>query len=411
MKILVVTQYFMPETFIINELVLEIEKLGNQVTVLTGKPNYPDGHIFPGFKAGGVQREVFGKDIDVVRVPLRPRGVGGAFNLILNYLSFAFSGSIFGSWILRKKSFDVIFVFGTSPITAAIPAIVINFFKRSALSLWVQDLWPESLVVTKFVKNKLILKLVEALVWWIYRCCDVVLVQSKSFIRPISLLSKRTKVIYYPNSFKSMEYGNEKALPPFLDQLLDNNFCVVFAGNIGKAQSVETIVGAAQILKDVERLKIVFVGSGSMLSWIEDQKALLDLDNIECVGRYDISYIPAIYVKSKALLLTLNSDEILQYTLPWKTQSYMASGRPIVGAIDGEGARVISEASCGLVGAAENAKTLAENIRAIHSLGQIKLDEMGNNGRRYFAENFEMISQTKKLLSLFAELASKSEKA
>ena len=151
MKVLVLTQYFKPETFIINELVEEMEKLGHEITVLTGKPNYPDGTIFQGYQVSGVQTEKFGRNIDIYRVPLRLRGSGGAKNLALNYLSFALFASILGPWVLRKRKFDIIFVFAPSPITATIPAIVLKFIKRSKLALWVLDLWPESLAVTKFV--------------------------------------------------------------------------------------------------------------------------------------------------------------------------------------------------------------------------------------------------------------------
>ncbi|WII71815.1 glycosyltransferase family 4 protein [Bdellovibrio sp. 22V] len=405
MKVLVVSQYFMPETFIINELVEEMEKLGHEVAVLTGKPNYPDGAIFKGYQVSGVQTEKFGKDIDIYRVPLRPRGRGGAKNLALNYLSFAFFASVLGPWILRKRKFDVIFVFAPSPITATIPAIVLKFFKRSTLALWVLDLWPESLVVTKFVKNRIILKAVEVMVRIIYRCCDLILAQSERFIAPIKSLAGGTEVLYYPNSFKRVANREMLALPDEAEKVLRENFCVVFAGNIGKAQSVETIVDAAKYLKDIKDLKLVLVGSGSMLSWVQDMKKEHRLDNLECLGRFDISYIPTIYAKSKVLMLTLNSDEILQYTLPWKTQSYMAAGKPIVGAIDGEGARIILESQCGLVGPAEDGKTLAENIRQMHAMAPEKLQAMGTSGFNYFEKNFEMVAQVKRLLGIFSERA------
>lgn len=378
-----------------------MEKSGHEITVLTGKPNYPDGNVFPGYKVSGIQKETYGQNVEVMRVPLRPRGKGGGVNLALNYLSYVFTGTFFGPWLLRKKKFDVVFIFAVSPITVALPAIVINLFKRAKLAIWVQDLWPQSLVVTGFVKNKWVLKAVEVMVRFIYSCCDVVLVQSKSFFEPVREIYPKANLVYYPNSFRDVRGQVLAELPASILEILADNFCVVFAGNIGKAQSVETIVNAAKLLIDIPDLKVVFVGSGSMLSWIEDEKQKGHLPNVECVGRFDISFMPAIYAKSKALLLTLNAGDILQYTLPWKTQSYMAAGKPIIGAIDGEGTRVIREAECGFVGPAENSEILAANIRKAYDLDSDDLKEMGIKGQKYFAENFEMTSQSRKLVEIF----------
>lgn len=403
MNILIVTQYFYPETFIINDLVVEMKRQGHKVTVLTGKPNYPEGRLFSGFTAAGIQHDLYDGDVEVVRVPLRPRGKGGAKNLALNYLSFVFTASLLGPWLLRRKKCDVIFVFGTSPITVAFPAILLKWIKKVPMALWVQDLWPQSLVVTKFVKNRVLLKLVEMMVWFIYKCTDLLLVQSKSFVDPIREIVPGSHPLYYPNSFKRMKVDGKVVLPAAALQAFEGGFSVVFAGNIGKAQSVETIVEAARRLKDVEGIKIVFVGSGSMLSWIQEQKAQYSLDNLECLGRFDISFIPLIYSKADALLLTLNSDDILQYTLPWKTQSYMAAGKPIIGAIDGEGARVIAEAKCGLAGPAEDAKTLAENIQRLYSMSDDERALLGKNGLTFYEENFEMEAQVTRLVQLFEE--------
>ncbi len=404
MNILIVTQYFFPETFIINDLVVEMERQGHNVTVLTGKPNYPDGKIFSGYRASGVVREKYAEDVDVVRVPLRPRGSGGAKNLILNYLSFVFFGCLLGPWLLRKKKFDVSFVFVPSPITGAFPAMVLKMLTGTPIALWVLDLWPQSLVVTKFVKNSFLLKVVEVMVWFIYRCCDAILVQSKSFIDPINKIDSKCTPIYYPNSFKKMSIDSTLKLPLEAEIALKNHFSVVFAGNIGKAQSVETIVTAARLLQDLPELKIVFVGSGSMLSWIQEKIREEGISNIQCLGRFDISYIPLIYAHSSALLLTLNADEILKYTLPWKTQSYMAAGKPIIGAIDGEGARTILEARCGVCGPAEDARALADNIRKMYLMDPVELEAMGSRGKKYYEDNFEMTTQTVRLINILREI-------
>lgn len=402
MNILVVTQFFKPETFIINDLVLEMEKFGHNVTVLTGKPNYPEGDIYPGYRISGVQRESYGQNVEIIRVPLLPRRRGGALNLILNYLSFMVSGTILAPWFLRNRKFDVILVFAVSPITAALPAVILKFFKRAKLFVWVLDLWPQSLVVTGYVTNKFLLSIVEVFVWGIYKLADLVLIPSKAFVDPIRKIYSKVNLCYYPNSFRKMDpLLLTKTLPNHLDKILTDNFCVVFAGNLGVAQSIETIVSAAHILRDISKLKFVFVGAGSRLAWLEQEKKRLDLDNIECVGRFDISFMPVIYLKSKVVLLTLKSDEILQYTLPWKIQSYLAAGKPVIGAIDGEGARVITEAQCGFVGPAEDAHALAENIKKVMAMDRKSLEELGKNGMKYFENHFEMESQVQRLLQIF----------
>ncbi|MFN3453731.1 MAG: glycosyltransferase family 4 protein [Pseudobdellovibrio sp.] len=402
MNLLIVSQFFKPETFIINDLALEMEALGHTITVLTGKPNYPEGDIYPGYKMLGVQKEMYGENIEIIRVPLWPRKKAGALNLVLNYLTYAISGTLLAPWYLRKKKIEAILVFAVSPITMAIPAIAVKFLKKAYLTIWVQDLWPQSLVVTSYVKNPLILKLVEKMVWCIYNCADLLMVQSKSFYEPILKIHSKAKLQYYPNSFQRIEPDLfAKKLPENLDHLLEENFCVVFAGNIGMAQSIETIIEAAKKLKGFnEKLKIVFVGTGAMHEWIKEQITQHSLDNVVCVGRYDMSYIPAIYAKSKVMLLTLKADEILKYTLPWKTQSYMAASRPIIGAIDGEGMRVIEEAKCGFAGPAENAEVLAQNIKKALQLSDEERAQLGRNGFLYYQNHFEMKSQVKNFFKI-----------
>jgi glycosyltransferase involved in cell wall biosynthesis len=232
----------------------------------------------------------------------------------------------------------------------------------------------------------------------IYYFSDIILVQSKSFFEPILRISPNAKLAYFPNTFKKeMAQTANLSLPTDLDQLLSENFCAVFAGNIGQAQSVETIVRAAERLTHLPKFKIVFVGSGSALAWIQEEKKKLNLNNIECVGRFDMAFMPLIYAKSKVMLLTLNAGDILKYTLPWKTQSYMAAGKPIIGAIDGEGHRVISESGCGFAGDAENIDQLAGHLNRAFNLDSHQLNEMGNLGLKYFETHFEMRSQTQKL--------------
>ena len=406
MKILILSQYFWPETFIINDLVRKLTEQGHEVTVATAKPNYPGGEIFDGYKAWGVQRERFAESVDVIRVPLWPRGRGGSRNLILNYLSFVATGLFLLPWLLRGRKFDSIVVFAMSPITQVIPAIPLKWIKRAHLAAWVQDLWPESLAATGFVRNPQALRMVGWMVRGIYACCDTLLLQSRAFFDPVARYACRSKLVYYPNS---IALPSEKTVAPEVPtQLLEElreNFCVVFAGNIGIAQSIETVVEAAELLRQHPALKFVLVGSGSRLEWVKERKASLGLDNLILAGRFPMEAMPQIFEHSSALLVSLRDEEIFSYTIPSKVQAYLAAGKPIIASLRGEGARVIEEAGAGKTCEPESANALVESILALMSLSPAEREQMGSAGQSYFNEHFDMDRQTERLVEILASRA------
>lgn len=401
MRILVLSQYFWPENFIINDIVRTLDEQGHEVVVATGKPNYPDGKVFEGYRAFGIQRERYLDRIDVVRVPLWPRGGGGARNLILNYLSFVIAGFFCLPWLLHKREFDAILVFAPSPILQAIPAIPLKWIKRAKLALWVQDLWPDSLTATGFVKNPHVLRMVGWLVKGIYGCCDKLLVQSQAFFMPVARYAPKEKIYYFPNSIRGERIAEEStAVPRELIELLNNYFCVVFAGNLGTAQGLETIVQAAIELRGEPDLRVVLVGSGSRLAWLESQKRSLGLDNLVLPGRFPIQAMPYIFERSSALLVTLSDRDIFSQTVPSKIQAYLAAGKPILASLNGEGARVVIEAGAGLTSPAEQVHALVKNIREFQSMNPLQREQMGRAGRDYFDRNFEMLSQVKRLVEM-----------
>lgn len=398
MKILVLSQYFWPETFIINDIVRTLTEQGHEVTVATGKPNYPDGKVFDGYRAWGTQRERYLGKVDVLRVPLWPRGEGGARNLVLNYLSFVLAGLLFLPWMLRKREFDAILVFAPSPITQVIPAIALKWLKKAKLALWVQDLWPESLSATGFVKNPKLLKAVGWLVRAVYRPCDLLLVQSRAFVEPVARYADRRKIVYYPNSIDVRGAAAVVPISDALREVLDEHFCVVFAGNLGTAQALDTLVQAAVHLRDDPQIRLVLVGSGSRLEWLKAQRHARELDNLVLPGRFPMESMPQIFERSGALLVSLNDEEAFAQTVPSKIQAYLAAGRPIIASINGEGARVVSEAKAGLASPAEKVLPLVANIRAMKALGEAERAAMGLSGRRYFEENFDMSVQVRVLV-------------
>jgi glycosyltransferase involved in cell wall biosynthesis len=405
LKVLVITQYFWPESFIINQLATTLATQGHELVVLTGKPNYPEGKVYQGYQEQGTLYETMG-EVEVIRVPLRPRKSGNAKALLLNYLSFIWSGLIRFPFLLKGREFDVIFVFAPSPITSAIPAIPLRYLKRAHLAIWVQDLWPESLSATGFIKNKLILKLIRYLVKGIYAFSDTLLVQSKAFIEPVSALSNQQKTIYFPNVINDMKQGIDETkslLPAYLKECLENYFCLVFAGNIGKAQSIETLISAAEQLDILPEVRIIIVGSGSRLAWAKEKVERRGITNIIFTGSFPVEVMPPIFSKAKALLVSLNAEEIFSYTIPSKVQSYMSAGRPIIASINGEAARVIEEAEAGLTCPAEEHESLAARIIQFFNMPENERDIIGDNGRRYFLENFEMQQQSKKLIEILEQ--------
>jgi len=404
MRILLVTQYFWPEYFIINDLVKSLANQGHTISILTGKPNYPDGKIMEGYQQSGCQTEEFISGVRIFRAPLRPRGGGDAKSLALNYLSFVWNGVRFFPRAVKDGQFDVILVFCLSPITSVIPAIFLKWRLKKHLAVWIQDLWPESLSATGFVRSPLLLKIIGYMVEGIYRAADTLLVQSRAFYNPVSRYTSIDKIVYYPNSHRdTLAEPPGSLLDGELLQLLSQFFCVVFAGNLGTAQSVETIIEAARKLQHLAGCKLVLVGSGSMLGWVHKQRDEGKLDNVVLPGRYPPSQMTQFFSRAGALLVTLKRNPIFSYTVPSKIQAYLAAGRPIIASLDGEGARVIEEAGAGLTCPAEDASALAAAIETLYKMSPSERERLGHAGREYFLANFEMDMQASRLVDILEE--------
>ena len=251
MKILIISPYFYPEDFRINDFAFKMDNQGHEVTVLTGLPNYPKGKFFGKFNVFFPENI---NNVKVYRVPILPRFNGGNISLLFNYFSFLFSGLILGPILLLNKKFDIIFAVNYSPPTASLIGSLIKLFKGSPLFIWVQDLWPESLEATNVLKKGLITKSIRNLMAKIFAYSDKILIQSRSFSRHIPLADKN-KVHYLPNWAEEI-YKIHSASPNQYEYLLPKNkFIIMFAGNLGKAQSIGTIIDAAIKLKNSKKLK------------------------------------------------------------------------------------------------------------------------------------------------------------
>lgn len=393
MKVLLLTQYFWPETFGINALAQSLQGKGIHLTVLTGKPNYPDGAIFDGYSAKGCVHENF-EGIEVIRMPLFPRGYRSPTRLLLNYFSFIASGMIFGSWLLRGRRFDAIFVYAPSPVLQALPAIWLARQKKAPFILWVQDLWPESLAATGFIKNRLILNLVTSVVRFIYRHTDSILIPSKAFYAPIAKLVERAdKIHYYPNPWveEAGQTGEEDNATSSLATDIASGFSVVFAGNLGTAQSLETVIDAAERLqRDGTHARFFLIGSGSMSAWLENEISKRNLKNVLLPGRFPPTSMRHFYKAASALLVSLRNEPIFAYTVPSKVQGYLAAGRPIIAALNGEGARLIEEAGAGIACPAGDGAALAAAVEELFQLAADKRAEMGENARSYAIQHFAL---------------------
>lgn len=386
MRVLIFSQYFWPEIFRINDIAKSLIRKGVELEVLTGKPNYPRGKILPTYRAWGCLHEQY-EELHINRIPLIARGSGG-WMLALNYLSFLFSGLFFAPWLLRKKKFDVIFVYAPSPILQAIPAIFLGWVKGCPVVLWVQDLWPESLSATGYISNRFVISAIRKIVSYIYSHVDLLLVQSCAFVDPIRALTSVTPIIYYPNSVDSSFFELTPMEPPHVEGL-GEGFSVMFAGNIGSAQAVEVIVEAAWLLKERSDIHFVILGDGSARKWMLEQAELRGLSNLHLPGQFSVDTMPGFMQKASALLVTLADQEIFAATVPNKVQAYMASGRPIIACLNGEGARLVLEAKAGLASPAEDAEALADTILQLYNISPLDRKVMGDNGRRYYTEHFD----------------------
>jgi glycosyltransferase involved in cell wall biosynthesis len=388
-RILVISQYFWPENFRVNDLVQELIGRGHELTVLTGLPNYPDGDVFPEFKKSPAAfSEFYGAD--VVRVPMFARK-SGAISLILNYLSFMISASIIGVWKLRTKPSDVIFVFGASPVTVGVPAIVLRFLKKTPVFFWVLDLWPETLAAVGVVKSKRTLRFIGRFVSFIYNHCDLVLGQSKSFLQNIArYCNDDNKIRYFPSWAENVFNASEGVLPAAEVNLSVDYFNIVFAGNIGEAQDFPAILLAAELLKEKNYLiRWLIVGDGRMAPWLKRQIIERKLEShVVMLGRFPVERMPSFYACADALLVSLKLDPVFSMTIPGKVQSYLMSGIPLLGMLDGEGARVILEANAGFCCAAGDSEGLARLAVDLSKKSEAERQVLGKNGRHYVDSEF-----------------------
>ncbi len=384
MRILVISQYFFPENFRINDLVFSLFKRGHQVEVLTGKPNYPNGDYFSGYSWNGPNKEEI-RGIKVHRANLVIRKKAGGLRLFLNYISFVLFGLL--KLFKIKGNFDKIFIYAPSPITVGILGIIAAKKFDCKSYLWVHDLWPESVKVAGGISNKVILSLVNYMTKNIYKFTDLILVQSPDFKDYIENQNvSENKIIYYPYYAEDF-YRAVKAEKVYKD-LFPSGCNLVFAGNIGVAQSFDTIIHAFELLKN-ENINLVILGDGRDKERV--QKIIKDkgiAHKFYFLGSFPAKEMPNFFACADALLITLKKADIFSYTIPGKLQSYLACGKPIIGSLDGIGNRIITSSNSGYASEAENGKLLADNILKVYNASRSQKDIFSSNAIKYFKDNF-----------------------
>lgn len=401
MRILLVSQYFWPETFRINDLAIELLNRGNEVTVLTGKPNYPQGSIYKGYRFWGYEKECY-KGVEIIRVPLLPRSKGSGIYLALNYLSYVFFSCLY--ILFHSRKYDVSLTFAISPITQVYAALLHKKLFGSRAFLWVQDLWPESVIAAGKMNSGIVYKMLTRMVKNIYRKVDGICVQSEAFNS--SILDKgdyKNKISYIPNWAEDLFTDKSLLDKTRFESLIPSGFIVMFAGNIGEAQDFESVLQAAVYTKAHKNIKWVIIGDGRKKEFVAQRVKALDLcDTFFLLGRYPLKDMPDLFIHADVMLVSLKDQDIFSLTIPSKIQSYMAFEKPIVSMLNGVGNDIIREADCGYTANAGDFRTLAENIIKISS-DEIKttLSDKGKCGYRYYQQYFSKRKIIDRLIEVF----------
>lgn len=387
MKILVVCQHYWPEPFSVSDLCEEMVRRGHSVHVITGVPNYPMGYIYPEYKHGKGRTE----ERNGVKIT-RTFTIGRRKNLIfrfLNYYSYAISSTLFAKRL--KEKYDVVFVNQLSPVMMSCAALAYAKKRKLRSVLYCMDLWPASVAAGGVTEKSVIYRFFHWVSSRIYKRADRLLITSQMFRD------------YFKNQFDipddKIEYLPQYALSNF-DTVLPpkedtDHVDLLFAGNIGAVQSLDTVLRAAKLLQDEEKLRWHIVGEGSELENLKKLASQLQLDNVIFHGRKPVEQMPKYYAMADAMLVTLTADPVISLTLPGKVQSYMAAGKPVIAASNGEIPKVIAASGCGFCAPAEDAEKLVEAVKDFLSHPDHQL--LGANARKYYEENFSRVKFMDKL--------------
>lgn len=387
-RVLLLTQWFDPEpTFKGLVFARELVAQGFEVEVVTGFPNYPGGKLYPGYRVKFLQREVI-DGVTVTRVPLYPSHGQSGIGRVLNYVSFAASSLLYGLFGAKKP--DVVYAYHP-PLTVGIAAAFIRLLRRVPVVYDIQDMWPDTLRATGMFSNEKALKVVARVCDWVYKRVDQIVVLSPGFKRLLierGVPEQKIDVIYNWCA-EDMVCAPTAAQPGnFPDS---SRFRILFAGNMGKAQSLEAVIAAAELLQTrAPQLMFVFLGGGVEVARLQEMAMARRLDNVTFLPGVPMSEVGAYLAHADALLVHLKKDPLFTITIPSKTQAYMAAGKPVLMAVDGDAADLVRAAGCGVVSESENPESLADAALSLMLLSQEERLEVGQKGREYYMQQLSL---------------------
>ncbi len=403
-RILLLTQWFDPEpTFKGLLFARELVKLGFEVEVLTGFPNYPGGRVYPGYRIRPIQREKIG-EVSVTRVALFPSHSGSVIGRVANYLTFSLSAALYG--VLFAKRPDVVYSYHP-PLTTGFAAVAIRLGRGVPVVCDIQDLWPDSLRATGMTQSHRTLSLIGCACDWFYRRVDRLTVLSAGFKQTLvsrGVPESRIEVIY--------NWADEAALAESArhssDPLPPGEFRVLFAGNMGRAQGLEGVLRAARLLLDRgSRAQLVFLGSGMDVEELKELKTQLGVSNVHFLAAVPMTEVGAYLAAADALLVHLRPDELFRITIPSKTQAYMAAGKPIVMGVEGDAADLVVRSGGGIVVQSGSEESIADGIARMETMSVENRASMGARAKSFYDAELSVRAGTRRFATIFAELATR----
>lgn len=393
-KILFVCQYFYPENFRGNDVAFHLAEKGHDVHVITGTPNYPAGKFFSGYGIFKKRHEVV-RGVKVTHLPIVPRGADNKIMLMLNYFSFLIVGSLYMLWHTIFHKYDLVFCQQLSPVMMSMPAVMYKRIRRVPLYTWVLDLWPESLTAAGGINNKHVLGFFDWFVKKEYKHSDKILTSSRSFDQSILAYGDyKDKIVYFP------QWGDGVSNSPLEFDLpkMPEGFVVMFAGAVGEAHGMECNLKAALLTKENKDIHWVIVGDGRKLEWVQKFVKENGLEEtVYTLGRFPSETMPLFFDKADVMLVSLTDSPLFNLYAPAKISSYMASGKPIIACLNGEGGEVVKDAKCGWCVKAGDSEGLAMLVTELYGMDKSIFAEKGANGLKYYNEFFEKEKCLRKL--------------
>ncbi len=386
-RILLITQWFDPEPSFKGLLFAkELVARGFDIEVVTGFPNYPGGRLYSGYRVRLLQREVV-SGVRISRVPLYPSHDKVALHRIANYLSFSISAALYGVFFARR--FDVIYAYHP-PLTVGVAAALIRFFRRRPMVYDIQDIWPDTLAATGMLTNLRVLRLVDAVCRWVYSQADQISVLSPGFKARLAAKGvplEKLSVIYNWADEYALKPSAEPSFSP-LGVESGGPVTVLFAGNMGRAQGLESVLEAALLLQNEgSKVKFRFIGGGLEVNNLKLRAKSLSLDNVDFMQAVPMSEIGAVIGAADVLLVHLRPDPLFDITVPSKTQAYLCAGKPILMAVKGDAANLVERAGAGVVAEPGNAASIAAAVRQFLSMTTEDRRAMGMRGKNYYDRN------------------------